>query len=110
MTFLGNTITIEGMQPHTKEVTDFFSILKVPKTPKQTRRFILFFQYFKSFIPKLEEFSKLSRKHPVLNKENHKRLEALQKASELACTLSLRFLKAEAQYVISNDASIYDAE
>ena len=34
-TFLGNTITNEGMQPDNKNVSDFLSTLEVPKTSKQ---------------------------------------------------------------------------
>ena len=77
MTFLGNTITNEGMQPDKKKVTDFLSTLKVPKTPKQIRRFIGFFQYFRAFIPKLGEkllpFYKLLRQEneTVLTDEHH---------------------------------------
>ena len=54
MTFLGNTITSQGMQPDKKKVSVFLT-LKVPKTPKQIRRFTGFFQDFRAFIPKLGE-------------------------------------------------------
>ena len=115
MTFLGNTITNEGMQPDKKKVTDFLSTLKVPKTPKQIRRFIGFFQYFRAFIPKLGEkllpFYKLLRQEneTVLTDEHHKQIETLRKDLEQACTLSLRLPKANAQYVILTDASFYAA-
>ena len=55
MTFLGNTITSEGVRPDKKKVSDFLLTLKIPKTPKQIRRFIGFFQYVRSSIPKLGE-------------------------------------------------------
>ena len=55
MTFLGNTISKEGISPNKKKVTDFLSTLKIPKTPKQIGRFIGFFQYFRTFIPNLGE-------------------------------------------------------
>ena len=115
MTFLGNTITNEGMQPDKKKVTDFLSTLKVPKTPKQIRRFIGFFQYFRAFIPKLGEkllpFYKLLRQEneTVLTDEHQKQIETLRKDLEQACTLSLRLPKANAQYVILTDASFYAA-
>ena len=115
MTFLGNTITNEGMQPDKKKVTDFLSTLKVPKTPKQIRRFIGFFQYFRAFIPKLGEkllpFYKLLRQEneTVLTDEHHEQIETLRKDLEQACTLSLRLPKANAQYVILTDASFYAA-
>ena len=115
MTFLGNTITTAGTQPDKKKVSDFLSTLKVPKTPKQIRRFIGFFQYFRAFIPKLGEkllpFYKLLRQEneTVLTEEHHKQIEALKKDLEQACTLSLRLPKANAQYVILTDASFYAA-
>ena len=45
-TFLGITITTEGMQPDKKQLSDMLSTLKVPKTPKQIRSFIGFFNTF----------------------------------------------------------------
>ena len=115
MTFSGNTITSEGMKPDRKKVTDFLSTLKVPKTPKQIRRFIGFFQYFRSFIPKLGEkllpFYKLLRQEneTVLTTEHHQKIDELRKDLEQACDLSLRLPKADAQYVILTDASFYAA-
>ena len=53
MTLLGNTITTGGRSWIKTKVFDFLSTLKVPKTPKQIRRFIRFFQYIHSFIPQL---------------------------------------------------------
>ena len=91
------------------------STLKVPKTPKQFRRFIGFFQYFRAFIPKLGEkllpFYKLLRQENenVLTDEHHKQIETLRKDLEQACTLSLRLPKANAQYVILTDASFHAA-
>ena len=85
MTFLGNTITSEGVLPNKTKVTEFLSTLKIPKTVKQIRRFIGFFQYFRSFIPKLGEkllpFYQLLRKENdiVLTEEHHKCIATLRK-------------------------------
>ena len=115
MTFLGNTITSEGMSPNKTKVTDFLATLKPPKTIKQIRRFIGFFQYFRSFIPKLGEkllpFYQLLRKESdiVLTEEHHKCITTLRKDLEQACQMSLRLPKPNAQYVILTDASFYAA-
>ena len=87
------------------------------KTPKQIRRFIGFFQYFRSFIPKLGEnfyllpFYKLLRheNYTVLTNEHHTKIAELRKDLEQACDLSLRIPKANAQYVILIEASFYAA-
>ena len=103
------------MQPDKKKVSDFLSTLKVPKTPKQIRRFIGFFQYFRAFIPKLGEkllpFYKLLRQEneTVLTSDHHKRIDELRKNLEQACDLSLRLPTPNAQYVILTDASFYAA-
>ena len=115
MTFLGNTITSEGVLPNKTKVTEFLSTLKVPKTVKQIRRFIGFFQYFRSFIPKLGEkllpFYQLLRKENdiVLTEEHHKCIATLRKDLEQACQMALKLPKADAQYVILTDASFYAA-
>ena len=67
MTYLGNTIPSEGMLPNKTKVTEFLSTLKIPKIVEQIGRFIGFFQYFCSFIPKLGE--KLLPFYQLLRKE-----------------------------------------
>ena len=115
MTFLGNTITSEGVLPNKTKVSEFLSTLKIPKTVKQIRRFIGVFQYFRSFIPKLGEkllpFYQLLRKENdiILTDEHHKCIETLRKDLEQACQLPLKLPKADAQYVILTDASFYAA-
>ena len=111
MTFLGNTVTSEGVLPNKTKVSEFLSTLKVPKTVKQIRRFIGFFQYFRSFIPKLGEkllpFYQLLRKDNdiVLTDEHHKCIQTLRKDLEQACQMALKLPKANGQYVILTGAS-----
>ena len=89
----------------------FLATLKPPKTIKQIRRFIGFFQYFRSFIPKLGEkllpFYQLLRKESdiVLTEEHHKSITTLRKDLEQACQMSLRLPKPNAQNLILTDAS-----
>ena len=66
MTFLRITIASEGMSPNKTKVTDFLATLKPPEAIKQIRRFIGFFQYFRSFNPKLAE--KLLHLLPIVTK------------------------------------------
>ena len=115
LTFLGNSISSEGMSPNKTKVSEFLSTLKTPNTLKQIRRFIGFFQYFRSFIPNLGK--KLLPFYRLLRSENELKLTAehfestnqLRKDLEQACNMSLRPPKANAQYVILTDASFYAA-
>ena len=83
------------MLPNKTKVTKFFSTLKVPKTVKQNRGFIGFFQYFRSFIPKLGEtllpFHHFSRKESdlVLSDEHHKCIARFRNYLEQACHMKL---------------------
>ena len=53
--FLGNTITSEGITPETKKIEKFLDKVKIPQTVKQVKRLISFTQFFRNFIPKLNE-------------------------------------------------------
>ena len=114
-TFLGNTISSEGMSPNKTKVSEFSSTPKTPKTLKQIRRFNGFFQYFRSFIPnlgrKLLPFYRLlrSEKEPKLTEEHFESTNQLRKHLEQACNMSLRLPKANAHYVILTDASFFAA-
>ena len=83
--------------------------LKVPKTPKQIRRFIGFFQSFRAFIPKLGEKRLHFTNFYVKKTKLFLQIETIRKDLEQACTLSLRLPKANARYVILTDASFYAA-
>ena len=114
MTFLRNTITSEGISPNKSKITDCLDTLKPPKTIKQIRLFIGFFQFFHSFFPKLGEkllpFYQLLRKESdIVLTDEHKSIITLRKVLEQACQLSLRLPKPNAQYVILTDASFYAA-
>ena len=115
VTFLGNTISDEDLSPKKTKVSEFLSTLNTPKTLKQIRRLIGFFQYFKSFVPNL--CKKLLPFYRLLRSENELKLtdelfestNQLRKFLEQACNMSLRLSKANEQYVILTDASFYAA-
>ena len=110
-TFLGNTISSEGMSAIKTKDSEFLSTLKTPKTVKQIRRLIGFLQFFTSFVPNLGK--KLPAFYCLLRSENKLKLteehfqstNQLRKDFQQACIMSLRLPKANAKYVILTDAS-----
>ena len=55
ISFLGNTITSEGITPGTKKIEKFLDKNKIPQTVKQVERLFSFTLFFRNFIPKLNE-------------------------------------------------------
>ena len=113
--FLGSTISSDGMSPNHEKVQHFLRNMKMPKTPKQIRRLIGFFQFFRAFIPQLSEkllpFYQLLKQNnePILKNDHYEALEKLREDLAQACKMSLRLPKPNAQYVIMADASFYSA-
>ena len=113
ISFLGRTITEQGISPNQEKAQAFLKTLKMPKSVKQVKRLIGFFQYFKVFIPnltdKLLEFYKLTRtgQEFIITEDHHKAFDELKLALEKACTMSLRLPLPDKQYVILADASYY---
>ena len=87
----------------------------MPKTPKQIRRLIGFFQYFRAFLPKLSErllpFYTLLRNNQQIQftKEHHDTFESLKTDLVKSCNTALRLPQPHKQYVIMADASFYAA-
>ena len=113
--FLGNTITSEGLTPSTQNIKTFLKTFRTPRKPKQVKRMIGFFQFYKAFIPELAEkllpFYRLLKKDTnfVIKEEHQVMLEKLTNDLGTACDLSLRLPKVDQQYVIMADASSYAA-
>ena len=113
--FLGNTITSEGLTPITQKITTFLKTFRMPRNPKQVKRMIGFFQFYKAFIPELAEkllpFYRLLKKDTnfVIEEDHQTMLEKLTNDLRTACDLSLRLPKVDQQYVIMADASFYAA-
>ena len=53
--FIGNTITSEGLTPISQKDKNFLKTFKRPKTIKQVKRIIKFFQFYKAFITELSK-------------------------------------------------------
>ena len=66
ITYLGNVITTTGIRPEEEKIKAFLKTMKMPQTVKQVKRLIGFLQFFRTFIPALNEkllpFYKLLRK------------------------------------------------
>ena len=115
MKFLGNTITSEGMSPNNEKVEKFLKNVRMPQNPKQVKRMIGFFQFFRPYLPKLGEkllpFYKLLRQDTdfKITSDHHAGLKHLKTDLQNACDTSLKLPKPGAQYVILADASYYAA-
>ena len=111
ISFLGNTITSEGITPETKKVEKFLDKVKIPQTVKQVKRLIGFTQFFRNFIPKLNKkllpFYKLLRKDVDFKVQDDHIDNFKQIKTDLlkATTTTLRVAKPNQQYVILCDAS-----
>ena len=66
VSFLGKVITKEGLKPEKEKIEKVLRTLEIPKSVKQVKRLIGFLQFFRNFIPNLNEhliaFYKLLRK------------------------------------------------
>jgi hypothetical protein len=115
ITFLGNSITSQGISPNKEKVTKFLETLKMPQTVTQVKRFIGFLQFFRAFLPdlsvKLFEFYKLLRNNVefTINDIHRQNFDQLKKDLLRATDTYLRLPKSDLQYVILTDASYYGA-
>ena len=75
VSFLGNVITTEGLKAEKEKIEKFLRTLEVPKSVKQVKRLIGFLQFFRNFIPNLNEhlipFYKLLRKNVSFELTRH---------------------------------------
>ena len=109
--FLGNTISSEGLTPITQKITTFLKTFRMPRNPKQVKRIIGFFQFYKAFIPDFLPFYRLLKKDTnfLIEDEHQVVLENLTNDLRTACDRSLRLPKVDQQYVIMADESFYTA-
>ena len=96
MKFFGNNISAEGISSEKSKITKFLDKFKMPKTTKQVKRLIGFTQFFRSYIPNLDEklmsFYKLLKKDAVIGttEEHVKALEVIKKDLMEATIVTLR--------------------
>ena len=115
ISFLGNSITSQGITPNAIKVEKFLETLKMPRNVKQVKRLIGFLQFFRLFLPnlsvKLCEFYKLLRNDVpfIINEEHKKNFNILKSDLKKATKTYLRLPKPDLQYVIVADASYYGA-
>ena len=53
ISFLGNTITPQGLKPETEKIEIFLKTMKLPATVRQVKRLVGFVLFFRSFFTKL---------------------------------------------------------
>ena len=115
VSFLGNVITKEGLKPEKEKIEKFLKTLEIPKSVKQVKRLIGFLQFFRNFIPNLNEhlipFYKLLRKNVAfeVTEEILDSFETLKEKLKTTATQTLRLAKPGLQYVILCDASYHSS-
>ena len=112
LSFLGNVISKEGLRPEKDKIEKFLRNLEIPKSVKQVKRLIGFLQFFRSFIPNLNEhlipFYKLLRKNVSfeITDEIENAFKVLREKLQTT-TQTLRLAKPGLQYAILCDASYH---
>ena len=115
VSFLGNVITKEGLRPEKDKIENFLRNLEIPKSVKQVKRLIGFIQFFRSFIPNLNEhlipFYKLLRKNVSfeITDEIENAFKVLRDKLQTTTTQTLRLAKPGLQYAILCDASYHSS-
>ena len=115
VSFLGNVITKEGLKPEKEKIEKFLITLEIPKSVKQVKRLIAFLQFFRNFIPNLNEHLipsyKLLRKNVAfeVTEEILDSFKTLKEKLKTTATQTLRLAKPGLQYVILCDASYHSS-
>ena len=110
VSFLGYVITTEGLRPEKDKIEKFLRNLETLKSVKKVKRLIGFLQFFRSFIPNLNEhlipFYKLLRENVSfeITDEIKNAFEVLQEKLQITATQTLRLAKPGLQYAILCDA------
>ena len=113
ITYLGNVITAAGIRPEEEKIKEFLQKVRMPQTVKQVKRLIGFLQFFRTFIPSLNEkllpFYRLLRKTTSFTIEDDHRssFETLKTDLLRASNTTLRLAKPGKQFVILCDASYH---
>ena len=115
VSFLVNVITKEGFKPEKEKIEKFLRTSEEPKSVKQVKRLIGFLQFFRNFIPNLNEhlipFYKLLRKNVSfeLTEDIMEAFETLKQKLQTTATQTLRLAKPGLQYAIVCDASCHSS-
>ena len=109
--YLGSTITPAGITPESDKNKKLLDETRMPDTVRQVKRLIGFVQFFRNFIPDLNQkllpFYKLLRKDTefIISHAHTEAIEALKMDLINATNLTLRLPKPGLQYVLLCDAS-----
>ena len=115
VSYLGSTVTTEGVQPNDKNIEEFLKTVKLPTTLRKVYQFTGFVNWFRQYIPQMAQkmlpFYRL-QKSPgtrIILDESHSEALAILKTDLVnACKMTLRIPVAGKQYILLTDAS-FDA-
>ena len=113
--FLGRTISPEGISPQAKKIQSFLDKLRFPKSKKALQRYLGFVNYYRNYIPRMDEklnpFYKLPKTEVPINitSELKETLDSANKALCDACELALKQHIPGKQLVLMTDASFRSA-
>ena len=109
--FLGRTISPEGISPQARKIQNFLNKLRFPKSKKALQRYLVFMNYYRSYIPRMAEklnpFYKLLKTEEPINitSELKETFDSVNKALSDACELALKQPIPGKQLVLMTDAS-----
>ena len=101
------------MKPESEKIHKFLEKIKMPQTPKQVKRLLGFSQFFRNFLPNLNEtlrpFYSLLKKDKIFNitDEHYEHLEKIKRDLLNATSTTLRLAEPNKQFVILTDASYH---
>ena len=113
--FLGRTISPEGISPQTRKIQNFLAKLRFPKSKKALQRYLGFVNYYRNYIPRMDEklnpFYKLLKTEVPINitSELKEIFDSVNKALSNACELALKQPIPGKQLVLMTDASFRSA-
>ena len=115
VTFLGKTISSDGVSPQAHKIQNFLYKLRFPKSKKALQRYLDFVNYFRNYILRMAEklnpfYKHLKAEVPInITSELKETFDSLNKALSDACQLALKQLIPGKQLVLMTDASFRSA-
>ena len=113
--FLGRTISSERVLPQSHKIQKFLNKLRFPKSKKVLQRYLGFVNYYRNYIPRMDEqlnpFYKLLKAEVPINitSELKETFDSVHKALSDACQLALKQTIPGKQLVLMTDASFRSA-
>ena len=112
---LGKTNSPEGISPQARKIQNFLQKIRFPKSKKALQRYLNFVNYYRNYIPRMDEelnpFYKLLKTEVPINitSESRETFDSVNKALSDACQLALKQPTPGRQLVLTTDASFRSA-